>query len=160
MTVVASVQSVDRTPLGMYAVVAVLFVVVLGMFCVLGVVSWGRFLGWLDAREARRMAGDYFEATLDRMWRSLRAPDRYWTPHGGWYRSTRSVAAHCWDAGHPLCQDSDPGKPIWHGRHDPAIGRICEDCRVVLKARLLHRMRLANPHRREQHATAGQVRHG
>jgi len=52
--VVASVQSVDRTPLGMYAVVAVLFVVVLGMFCVLGVVSWGRFVGWLDGRETCR----------------------------------------------------------------------------------------------------------
>lgn len=86
---------------------------------------------------------EHFEATLDRMWFALRTTDRYWTPKAGWYHSTKSVAAHCWDNGYPLCQDSDPGKAIYCGPHEKGIGRLCETCRAVLKSRLMHSWRVS-----------------
>jgi hypothetical protein len=54
--VVASVQSVDRTPLGMYAVVAVLFVVALAVYLAVGARVWARFERWLAGRLTARRA--------------------------------------------------------------------------------------------------------
>jgi hypothetical protein len=81
------------------------------------------------------------DEALDRMWSTLRPVDRYWVPHGGWYHSTRSVAAHCWERGYPLCQDSDPGRAIYCGPWEKSIGRTCETCRNILRSRILMNIR-------------------
>ena len=56
--VVASVQSVDRTPFALYATVAVAVTVAFVVYCVLASAAWdwcvGRFVAWLDDRETHR----------------------------------------------------------------------------------------------------------
>ena len=59
----------------------------------------------------------------------------------GWYHSTRSVAAHLFEAGRPLCQESDPGRIVDRGKPGRLIGRACEDCQAVSKSRIIHAIR-------------------
>lgn len=61
----------------------------------------------------------------------------------GWYHSTRSVAAHCFENDRPLCQDSDPGEIVDRGKAGRLLGRTCEDCRAVYKSRILHAIQRA-----------------
>lgn len=65
----------------------------------------------------------------------------------GWHHSTRSVAAHCFENGYPLCQDSDPGDIIGLFLSGRKIGRVCGDCRAVYKSRILHAIKRRTPSR-------------
>lgn len=58
-----------------------------------------------------------------------------------WHHSTRSVAAHCFENGYPLCQESDPGDIIDLFLAARKIGRTCEECRRVYKSRILYAIR-------------------
>lgn len=70
----------------------------------------------------------------------------------GWHHSTRSSAAHCFEDGYPLCQDSDPGTVIDQGVPGRGIGRTCETCRLVYKSRILHAIRRARLTRLTHHS--------
>ena len=104
-------------------------------------------------RRRARDRRDAFEDRLDRMWWSLRTTERYWLPDKGWYHSTRTTAAHWWDRGYPVCQDSDPGLPIWHAPHARGIGRICPTCLTIIRSRLIHALN-------RRHSPVGGAAHG
>lgn len=61
----------------------------------------------------------------------------------GWYHASRSTGAHFFDAGRPLCQDSDPGTVSDLGNPERLIGRTCEDCTRLRKAEALHAVKMA-----------------
>jgi hypothetical protein len=55
MTVLASVQSpADASFTGMYVAAALILTLLIAGYLALGVVSWGRFVAWLDDRETHR----------------------------------------------------------------------------------------------------------
>lgn len=61
----------------------------------------------------------------------------------GWYHVTNESNAHRFENGHPLCQMSDIGDVIDAGNDSRVINKICSDCRVVFRSRILMAIRKA-----------------